>query len=71
MLDRLVFILWRALVVLLIATLGLLSMDWLYRGLLDALAGNLAPAAQPLAGGAVLGVLVFLLCKYRGDIVYG
>jgi hypothetical protein len=71
MIDRLVCIVWRALLVLLIVALGLTSMDFIYRGLLDALAGNLAPATQPLLGGALLALLVFLLCKYRGDIVYG
>ena len=71
MLDCFITNVWRILLVLLIVSLGVVAMDWLYRGLLDALCGEFAGAAKPVLAGATLALCVYLLCRYRNDIVYG
>jgi hypothetical protein len=66
--ERVVNLAWRLVLMGLIALGGLLSIYWAYDGLLALLSGHLAGAAS-IPAGVVLGAAVYLLCRFRNDLV--
>jgi hypothetical protein len=66
--ERFVNLAWRLVLMGLIALGGLLSIYWAYQGLLAVLAGHLESGVS-LAAGILLGTAVYLLCRFRNDLV--
>jgi hypothetical protein len=66
--ERFVNLAWRLVLMAQIALGGLLSIYWSYQGLLALLSGHLASAGS-IAAGAFLGAAVYLLCRFRNDLV--
>jgi hypothetical protein len=59
---------WRLLMMCLIGAAGLLSVCWAYQGVLAILSARWS-AAVTLPAGIVMGAAVYLLCRYRNDLV--
>jgi hypothetical protein len=66
--ERVINLAWRVLLMGLIALGGLLSICWAYQGLLAVLSGRFASGVS-LPAGVVLGAAVYLLCRFRNDLV--
>jgi hypothetical protein len=66
--ERFINLAWRLVLMALIALGGLLSIYWAYQGLLALLSGQFA-AATSIPAGVLLGAAVYLLCRFRNDLV--
>jgi hypothetical protein len=71
MMDRLLNVLLRGCVVTLMFTCVVTTLTFLYSALFALIGGRLEPAGVSVALALTGSAGVYLLCRYRNDLVYG